>query len=205
MAVAPSSGRPERLRVERGRRRRPRSRGWLVMAAGGLALVGGACGAGSSSPPAGTSPSTIPGGGPSSGASGTAAPSSTAAGGSLSQVLVAAYGLETGAVATYRNVVATLGGVRPFSNVLRSENAHVATLKALMSDHGVAVPKVSSGEPSPPTLHLACQLGVSTEKRMVAMYDAAMPAVSAYPDVARAFANLRAASHDSHLPAFERC
>jgi hypothetical protein len=46
---------------------------------------------------------------------------------------------------------------------------------------------------------------VATEQATVALYDELLPQVAAYPDVEYVFTNLRSASQDNHLPAFERC
>ncbi|MGA9774499.1 MAG: hypothetical protein WBU92_01095 [Candidatus Dormiibacterota bacterium] len=108
-------------------------------------------------------------------------------------------------MATYQNVVKALGNVGPFSNVITAEQQHVATIKTLLTSYGLEVPSAASGQSAPATLTAACTLGQTTEQNLVAMYDDQAPAVSAYADVVRAFANLKEASLDSHLPAFQQC
>ncbi|MHB1569113.1 MAG: ferritin family protein [Solirubrobacteraceae bacterium] len=119
--------------------------------------------------------------------------------------LTAVYRAETAALATYQNVVTKLGSVRPFVNVIDSERQHVATVKGLMSAHGVAIPTVASGQASPSTRALACALGVRTEQGVIGLYDQYLPQIKSYPDLVRAFDNLRAGSANSHLPAFQHC
>jgi hypothetical protein len=46
---------------------------------------------------------------------------------------------------------------------------------------------------------------VAWEEATVALYDELLPQVAAYSDVVYVFTNLRSASRDNHLPAFERC
>lgn len=146
-------------------------------------------------------------GGPTTAASGTAgsaAPSSPAS--NLDAVLTRALTEEHQAKASYDNVLATLGNVGPFPQIASAEGAHVAALEKVARAHGVDVAGITAtGTPSPSTLAQACQMGVAAEKADVALYDELLPQVTGYPDVTAVFTNLRAASQDSHLPAFERC
>lgn len=123
----------------------------------------------------------------------------------LATSLDTAYAAETGALATYQNVVKQLGNVLPFPNIITAEQQHVATVKALLTAHGLAVPGAAPGQSSPATLTAACSLGVSTEQNMISMYEQAAPQVTAYADVVRAFDNLKQASQVNHLPAFQAC
>ena len=130
----------------------------------------------------------------------------TTAPATLVTVLRRAVQEERHAEATYRNVIAALGQILPFTNIADSEAQHVAALVQVAGAHGVDVSDItSSGEPSPTTKRAACALGVSAERADVALYDELLPQVTAYPDVTRVLTNLRTASQDSHLPAFERC
>jgi hypothetical protein len=135
------------------------------------------------------------------------APSTSAgASGSLPQIVVRAVTEERHVLATYQNVVARLGGMAPFTNVAASEQTHVDALVGVANAHGVDVSQAAStGDASPATRPAACRLGVDAEKAVVALYDELLPQVGAYPDVVRVFTNVRAASLESHLPAFEHC
>ena len=103
-------------------------------------------------------------------------------------------------------MIAALGEIKPFTTIVEAEAQHVATLEKLAAEHGVDVTGIDpSGEPSPATKQAACALGVSAETADIALYDELLPQVTAWPDVEQALENLRAASEDNHLPAFERC
>lgn len=113
---------------------------------------------------------------------------------------------EQYAEATYRNIIAKLGSIAPFSNILPSEVQHVATIVSLMANHKVAIPATGVvGAAAPATRVEACRLGASTEVSIVSMYEYAVVLAKDYPDVVRAFNNLKDASEESHLPAFVRC
>jgi hypothetical protein len=129
-------------------------------------------------------------------------PASTA----LTTALNNALTQERYALATYKNVVAKLGAYAPFTNIINSETQHVATVTALMTAHGVSVPvSTTTGAAAPATRVAACQLGVTTETTIIAMYQNGITLAKDFPDVVRAFSNLLDASQYGHLPAFLRC
>ena len=166
----------------------------------GLAVLSAsACG----SSPSGTSPSSSA----PAGSTTTTSPAATppAAASALSSALTRAYQSETGALATYKNVVSALGSVGPFPNIVEAEQQHVGTISALFGRYNLTVPATAAGQTSPGTLSAACTLGVTIEQQIIAFYNQQLPAVSGYPDVTTAFQNLKAAAQDSHLPAFQRC
>ncbi|MDE3082911.1 MAG: hypothetical protein KGJ39_05780 [Acidobacteriota bacterium] len=124
----------------------------------------------------------------------------------LTSALTNALNQERYALATYKNVVAKFGAVRPFTNIIASEAQHVATVTALMTAHAVPVPaSTTTGAPAPATLTASCQLGVNLETSIIAMYQNGIALAKDYPDVVRAFSNLLDASQSGHLPAFLRC
>ncbi|MBW4077196.1 MAG: hypothetical protein HIU84_01505 [Acidobacteria bacterium] len=124
----------------------------------------------------------------------------------LTTALTNALSQERYALATYNNVVAKLGATAPFSNIIPSEVQHVAVITALMSNHGLAVPTSTvTGAVAPATRTAACQLGVTVETTIIAMYQNGITLAKDFPDVVRAFSNLLDASQSSHLPAFVRC
>lgn len=108
-------------------------------------------------------------------------------------------------LATYKNVISSLGSVGPFANVAESEQQHVTALATLFSHYGTSLPAASSGQVSPSTRTAACSLGVSLEQHAVSMYGTLLPKVSAYPEVTKVFQNIRTTSEENHLPAFEHC
>ncbi len=188
-----------------------------LLAAGGLALsvTLAACGTSPTAGPSrGSSSSSSSSGAPgSTGSSSSTAPGSTSSTTSpvgtsavLGTVLTQASGAEHLALATYQAVIGALGSIAPFDNVASSEQQHVTAIAQLASEYGVSLPTTAVSPPAAPsTKTAACQLGVDTEHRVIALYDTLLPRVGAYPDVTRVFTTLRSAAQDSHLPAFEQC
>jgi len=108
---------------------------------------------------------------------------------------------------TYQGVVNDLGQLLPFVNVLTAEQRHSATIAALFTRYGLTPPPsawrlatVSHYE----TVTDACRAAATAERANIAMYDELLR-LDLPSDVRQAFTNLRAASLQNHLPAFERC
>ena len=181
----------------------PPFRSWrtaLVLVAG-LTTVGVACSSTSTNAgaPGGSSTSVTTAAPPSSSPS--TAPSSS----TVTSALTAAYQAETGTLSTYRNVVAALGSVGPFPNIVNAEQQHVTTVTTLLNRYGVAVPAAGAGQASPSNLSAACTLGVTLEQQIISMYTDQLPNVSGHADITTAFQNLQSVARDNHLPAFQRC
>jgi hypothetical protein len=119
---------------------------------------------------------------------------------------------EYHAEAVYAATLDTFGEVRPFSNIIEAERKHQAALLDLLETYGVAAPANGylTGEKPlgalPATLQEVCEIGVAAEIENARLYDEdLLPAVAGHPDIIQVFNNLRDASIDNHLPAFERC
>jgi hypothetical protein len=119
---------------------------------------------------------------------------------------------EYHAEAVYAATLATFGDVRPFSNIIKAERKHQAALLGLMETYGIVAPANGflTGEKPigalPATLAEVCAVGVEAEIENARLYDEdLLPAVAGHPDIIRVFTNLRDASINNHLPAFERC
>jgi hypothetical protein len=112
---------------------------------------------------------------------------------------------ERSAEAFYARVLSTHGRVRPFANIARAERRHIAAVIALMERHGVDVPAAHDGTspPVPDTLQECCHTAARLERENIAFYDRVLGDVTA-ADIRLVFENLRAASEERHLPAFER-
>ena len=114
---------------------------------------------------------------------------------------------EYKARASYEAVMNEIGSVRPFSMIIRAEEQHISSLKALYDKYGLDVP----GDPYvnvevPSTKAESCAVGVQAEIDNAALYrDTLLPAVADYPDIISVYTNLMNASQDKHLPAFEKC
>ncbi len=119
---------------------------------------------------------------------------------------------EYHAEAVYAATLAAFGDVRPFSNIIKAERKHQAALLDVMETYGIAAPAngYQTGEKPlaalPATLADVCAVGVEAEIENARLYDEdLLPAVAGHADIIRVFTNLRDASTNNHLPAFERC
>lgn len=119
---------------------------------------------------------------------------------------------EYRAEAFYAAVIRKFGEVRPFANIIEAERRHAQRLERLLEAAGQPAPHnpYLTGELAPPkvpdTLVDACRIGVEAEIENAALYDSALiPVVQGFPEVEAAMRDLRAASQDNHLPAFQRC
>lgn len=115
---------------------------------------------------------------------------------------------EYKAQATYEAIMAKFGNIRPFIMIIRAEEQHISSLKALFDKYGLEIP----GNPytgkitSPQTLSEACTAGVDAEIANASLYkDELLPSVTEYEDITLVFTNLMNASQEKHLPAFQRC
>jgi rubrerythrin len=125
---------------------------------------------------------------------------------SLKDRLTEALDDEYKALAAYRKVIEKFGPIRPFVNIVEAEARHAAALLALFERYGIPVPEDRWPErvTAPDTVEEACRSAVEAEKNNMAMYDRLL-AATPEPDVRRVLENLRSASRDRHLRAFERC
>jgi hypothetical protein len=113
---------------------------------------------------------------------------------------------EYGAQALYESVLQEFGNVEPFNLIAASEAQHAAALVRQAEKYGLEVPEYTGPASAATfaTLEEACQAGVAAEIADAALYDELSPAV-AHTDILRVFENLKNASLNSHLPAFEDC
>jgi hypothetical protein len=112
---------------------------------------------------------------------------------------------EYGAQALYEGVLAQFGDVSPFSMIARSEAQHAAALVNLAQKYGLAVPEYTGAVATAyESLEAACQAGLQAEIADAALYDKLMP-LTTHEDILRVYTNLKNASLESHLPAFEVC
>lgn len=113
---------------------------------------------------------------------------------------------EYGARALYESVLAAFGDVEPFTGIAASEAQHAAALVRQAQKYGLEVPEYAGPAAAPTfaTLEEACQAGVAAEIADAALYDELSSAVT-HADILRVFENLKNASLNNHLPAFEAC
>lgn len=107
--------------------------------------------------------------------------------------------------AQYTAVMDAFGKVRPFSNIVQSEEQHIALLKPLFTDRGWDVPADES-KPHvvvPNTFAEALQIGQQAEVDNIAMYEQFLRQPDLPDDVKAVLERLLAASK-RHLQAFNR-
>lgn len=113
---------------------------------------------------------------------------------------------EYKAWATYDQVIADFGQVRPFSNIREAEGRHIEALRTLFVRYGLPVP----ANPWPgqvtrfASLQEACEAGVSDEIANAELYERLFE-MTERPEILTVLHNLQAASQQRHLPAFQRC
>ena len=108
---------------------------------------------------------------------------------------------------TYSRVLEDLGDVLPFLRIRDAEWQHVGALANVYEKRDLAVPASNwtlANVPAYGTLAEACAAGVDGEIANVEMYDRLL-LLDLPVDVERVFGNLRLASLEQHLPAFEAC
>ncbi len=113
---------------------------------------------------------------------------------------------EYRAWATYDQVIADFGEVPPFSNIREAEARHIEALRALFLRYQIPVPANSwPGKVGRyPSLQAACEAGVAAEISNGEMYERLLMATTRQ-DILAVLNNLKEASQQRHLPAFQRC
>lgn len=115
---------------------------------------------------------------------------------------------EYKAYATYDAVINEFGAARPFSMIIRAEEQHINSLKAVFDKYGVDIPENTyvGTIQAPENLVAACETGYRAEIANYELYEnELLPAVKDYADITSVFENLSNASKTKHLPAFDRC
>jgi len=108
----------------------------------------------------------------------------------------------------YVGIMKKFGTMRPFSNIMRAEENHLAWLKDAYAVYKIAFPADQSADQLhvPATLLEAYKTGVQAEIDNIAMYDRflASPLIQSteHADLKTLFTNLRNAS-ENHLRAFQ--
>jgi len=119
----------------------------------------------------------------------------------LEEMLVYAIEDEYGALEHYAAIIEEYGVLRPFTNIMRSEETHIELLEPLFASYGYELPDGVDHPAAPESLQAAFELGVDAEIANIAMYESflerELPA-----DVRDVFERLMRAS-ENHLRAFE--
>ncbi|MEV8267695.1 hypothetical protein [Microbacterium sp. NPDC076911] len=111
---------------------------------------------------------------------------------------------EYAASASYLDVIEEFGNVEPYVSIQAAEDRHSEALIKQLNRLGVAVPDnpYLGNIPAPDDLESAAMAWAEGEVANVAMYDDLL-AQTDDTAIVRVLTNLRDASADSHLPAFE--
>lgn len=159
----------------------------FIVAVAVAASMGAACGGSSTLP---TSPTPV---------------SSTS--GALLSGMTSALQAEYKSEAIYARVLADFGVVLPFATIVEAERMHVSSVAALFTSRSLAIPVsewTTSNAPRFLTVREACANAAASERGVVALYDSLL-AANPPRDVWMVYTNLRSASFNNHLPAFEAC
>ncbi|MBP6940818.1 MAG: DUF2202 domain-containing protein [Syntrophorhabdaceae bacterium] len=122
----------------------------------------------------------------------------------LPKMLVFAIQDEHLARGEYQKVMEKFGSRRPFSNIIKAEERHIAWLKPLFVKYGVALPPDRGLELAkvPSTFADALRIGVDAEVANIAMYERFLK--KDLPDDVRDVFNRLLAGSKNHLAAFKR-
>jgi hypothetical protein len=101
---------------------------------------------------------------------------------------------------------ADFGAVAPFVHIREAEGRHIEALLSLFHHFGLSVPDNPwrGRVERYPSLQAACEVGVAAEIANAGMYDRLLKGARR-PELLAVLRNLRDASQQRHLPAFERC
>ncbi|MBN2878350.1 MAG: DUF2202 domain-containing protein [Clostridia bacterium] len=104
----------------------------------------------------------------------------------------------------YELIMEEYGEQKPFSNIIKAEENHIAELKAVFEANGYVIPEDTSSEYAmlPASLDEAFDVGVLVEIDNIAMYDKFL-SYDLPSDVKAVFEELKKGS-ENHLAAFER-
>jgi hypothetical protein len=121
----------------------------------------------------------------------------------LEEMLTYAIQDEYLARAEYVKIMDIYGVQKPFSNIILSEERHIAMLKPLFSKYGLALPPDTATDyiVVPGSLLEVYETGIAAEINNIAMYEKFLEQELPY-DVRTAFIKLRDASYN-HLAAFQ--
>jgi hypothetical protein len=110
---------------------------------------------------------------------------------------------EHKALATYESIMADFGEVQPFASIARAEKQHIAALERVFTRYAVALPQIPTFDiPSFGSVEEAAAAAAQAEIDNAALYDRLLGEID-NADIVRVAGNLRDASLNNHLPAFE--
>ena len=122
------------------------------------------------------------------------------------EALNAALDDEYKARATYEQIIKDFGEVKPFTNIIKSEENHIRELMQLYEKYDLKPieDRWTGNIDRYESVAEACEVGVQAEIDNADVYDKLFPKVD-NQDIISVFTSLRDASRLKHLPAFQRC
>lgn len=122
----------------------------------------------------------------------------------VTEMLTYALQDEELAYSEYASINETFDNPRPFVNIIRAEQSHIASLEKLLAAYGISLPENTSSAyvTAPASLTDAVTASIQTEKNNIAMYNSFL-AQTLPDDVKLVFSALKTAS-EHHLASFER-
>ncbi len=105
----------------------------------------------------------------------------------------------------YESIIEEFGDVRPYTNIIKAEETHIAMLKDVYNDYGFSIPEDNAIEyvMIPENLDDTYAIGVQAEIDNIAMYEKFLEQEDLPDDIREVFVELRDAS-ENHLAAFEK-
>ncbi len=124
----------------------------------------------------------------------------------VSQVLRIAVYDEFKAYEAYTAIIEKFGFIEPFVNIREAEARHYSVLIPLLEKYNVEVPVNDWADKIevPNSFVEACELGVASEIKNIAMYENLI-SYTQEPDIKDILYRLQAASYNNHLPTFRNC
>ena len=124
----------------------------------------------------------------------------------VSQVLRIAVYDEFKAYEAYTTIIEKFGFIEPFVNIREAEARHYSVLISLLEKYEVEVPVNDWADKIevPNSFIEACELGVASEIKNIAMYENLI-SYTQEADIKDVLYRLQAASYNNHLPTFRNC
>jgi len=120
------------------------------------------------------------------------------------EAMIDGYTDEFNAYSVYMAIVGQFGELRPVSAVMNAEAQHIEAWTFLFDRYGLELPELVAPEvPTFATYEEAVALARDAEIANIGLYDVMLATLADYPDMMQIVTNLRDASLNHHLPAFE--
>ncbi len=123
----------------------------------------------------------------------------------IEEMLLYAINSEYLAEAEYQAIIAQLGSIRPFTNIVLAEGTHIEMLETLFTTYGLTLPENSAANQVviPETISQAIATGIESEQTVIAIYEQFLSQTNLPDDVRSTFEYLLQASIN-HLTAFQK-